>query len=298
MKAENLLIYLLLWILVSCSSKPVEVEFRVMTWNIWHGGIHGNKQQDFKEDTTNTINILKVINQEDPDLLFMQETYCCGMEIAKQAGYSHSWRGSSNLSIHSKYRIIDTIKLFKPFNSHAVIVDIEGQQVLCVNLWLHYLPDYFRDIQTFSVDSLIAGEGTTRLKEIVAIMHSVDSLDKILNIPIIIGGDFNSGSHLDWIKRTKGAHYNKVVQWPVSKLMADRGFKDSFRAANPDPTKTLDGTWGFLSDQIISDRIDFIYYKGSNLKTEFSKIVQDDPPGGFFNSDHRAILSEFVMKTK
>jgi endonuclease/exonuclease/phosphatase (EEP) superfamily protein YafD len=59
----------------------------------------------------------------------------------------------------------------------------------------------------------------------------------------------------------------------------------------------LEGTWGYLSPrEIISDRIDFVYYKGQNLKTISSKIVMEDPEGGFFNSDHRAILTQFELK--
>ncbi|MBT6837514.1 MAG: hypothetical protein HOA61_15870 [Bacteroidetes bacterium] len=289
-KKNRVLIFTLLSLLLaSCSSQ--EIELRVMTWNIWSGGTHGNKTANFEQDTANTINVQKVIEKENPDILFMQETYCCGMDIAKQAGYSYSWRGSSNLSIHSKYPIIDTLKIYQPFNSHGVIIDVHGQHLLCVNLWLHYLPDYFQDIKKLSPDSLIIGEGATRLKEITAILNSADSLGEILNIPIIVGGDFNSGSHLDWIESTKASHYYKVVEWPVSKLMENRGYTDSFREAKPDPTKTLDGTWGFLFDGIISDRIDYIYYKGDNIKTKYSKIVMDDPIDGFFNSDHRAIFS-------
>ncbi len=280
---------------MGCSAQNTK-SVKVMTWNIWHGGLHGSKADDFVKDSSNTINVVKVLKQENPDILFMQETYCCGMDIAKKADYPFSWRGSSNLSIHSKYAIIDTIKIFKPFNSHAVIIDVEGKKILCVNLWLHYLPDYFQDIKELSPDSIIIGEGATRLKEITAILESVDSLEKILNMPIIIGGDFNSGSHLDWVESTKDAHYGKVIEWPVSKLMSDRGFTDSFREANPDPTKTLDGTWGFLFDCIISDRIDFIYYKGENLKAKYSRIIKDNPKDGFFNSDHRAILTQFDIK--
>lgn len=283
-----------MFFLIGCSGQK-QRSFKIMTWNIWHGGLHGVKVNNFKKDTANTVNTLKVIEQINPDILFMQETYCCGMDLAKQSGYSYSWRGSLNLSVHSKYPILDTIKIYKPFNSHGVIIDVEGEKLLCVNLWLHYLPDYFNDIKKLSVDSLIHGEGETRLKEITAIMKTVDSLDKILNIPIIIGGDFNSGSHLDWVESTKTAHYNKVIEWPVSKLMEKHGYTDSFRKANPDPTKTLEGTWGFLSDEIISDRIDYIYYKGDNIKTKDSKIIMDNPIDGFFNSDHRAILSIFEL---
>ena len=291
MRIKNILVVILaLFLFVNCSDKK-HISIKVMTWNIWHGGLHGRITNNFERDTVNTVNVLKVIKREDPDILFMQETYCCGMDIAKQAGYSYSWRGSANLSIHSKYPIIDTINVYKPFNSHAVVVDVEGKSILCVNLWLHYLPDYFHDIKNFDPDSLIAGESETRLKEITAIVNGVDSLAKILNMPIILGGDFNSGSHLDWVESTKQFHYNKIVEWPVSKLMENWNYKDSFREANPDPTKTMDGTWGFLSDEIISDRIDFVYYKGDNIKTKYSRIVQENPVDGFFNSDHRAILS-------
>ncbi|MEA3477597.1 MAG: endonuclease/exonuclease/phosphatase family protein [Bacteroidota bacterium] len=296
MKNLNLsLVYLALLLSAACSG-PHPKSLSVMTWNIWHGGLHGDQSVDFEQDTSNTANILKVIMQESPDILFMQETYCCGMDIAREAGYPYSWRGSSNLSIHSKYPIVDTIHIFRPFNSHAAIIDVDGMNILCVNIWLHYLPDSFQDIKTLSPDSLIAGEGPTRLSEIVSLLHSIDSLENSLNLPIIIGGDFNSGSHLDWVESTREYHYGKVVEWPVSKLMQERGFTDSFREAHPDPLLTLDGTWGFLSDDIISDRIDFIYFKGANLATTYSKIVQDDPPGGFFNSDHRAILSVFDLE--
>ena len=276
---------------LGCS--PDIASVKVMTWNIWHGGLHGDRSVQFEKDTANTLNVLKVIELEDPDILFMQETYCCGMEISKKAGFNYSWRASSNLSIHSKYPIVDTINIFRPFNSQGVIIDINGEKLMCFNIWLHYLPDYFQDIKHFSADSLIAGENETRLSEISSILASIESLGDSLKIPVIIGGDFNSGSHLDWIENTKHAHYNKVVKWPVSTKMTDSGFKDSFRESNPDPLKTLEGTWGFLNNEIISDRIDFIYYKGDELKVKYSKIVMDDPPGGFFNSDHRAILTVF-----
>ena len=268
-----------------------------MTWNIWHGGLHGTKDDGFKKDTANTINIYKVILQEAPDVLLMQETYCCGMEIALMAGYPHSVRASSNLSIHSKYPITDSIKIFKPFNTHAAVIDIDGQQLLFVNTWLHYLPDSFEAIKKIDPDSLIANEGPTRLKEITAIIREIDSLEKSLKIPVVIGGDFNSPSHLDWIESTKEFHYGKVVEWPVSKLMLERGYTDSFREAHPDPTQTLEGTWGYLSPRdIISDRIDFVYYKSQNLKTLTSKIIIEDPKGGFFNSDHRAVITKFELK--
>ena len=41
--------------------------------------------------------------------------------------------------------------------------------------------------------------------------------------------------------------------------MLAHGYTDSFREAHPDPTQTLEGTWGYLSPRdIISDRIDLM----------------------------------------
>ena len=268
-----------------------------MTWNIWHGGLHGTKADGFKKDTVNTINVYKVIHQEAPDVGLMQETYYCGMEIAEQAGYPHSVRVSSNLSIHSKYPIVDTLKIFNPFNAHAMLIDVEGQKLLFVNTWLNYLPDSFEGIKTMSPNSLIANDGPTRLKEITAIINAVDRFKTSLKIPVIIGGDFNSPSHLDWDESTKEFHYGKVVEWPVSKLMEQYGYSDSFREIHPDPSQTLEEKLGYLSPRnIISDRIDFVYYKGKKLKPLSSKIVMEDPEGSFFNSDDRAILTQFEFK--
>tara|TARA_B100000963_G_scaffold107006_1_gene93000 strand:- start:57075 stop:57971 length:897 start_codon:yes stop_codon:yes gene_type:complete len=297
MRYDKLFLLLLTSLILMGCTNPKNKSIKVMTWNIWHGGLHGTKADEFKKDPANTLNVLKVLQYEKADVLLMQETYCCGMEIAQQAGYPYSVRASSNLSIHSRYPIIDSIKIFKPFNAHAVVIDVDDQKLLFVNTWLHYLPDSFEGIKKLTPDSLIANEAPTRLKEITAIISAVDSLEKRLNIPVVMGGDFNSPSHLDWVESTRKFHYGKVVAWPVSKLMLVHGYTDSFREAHPDPTQTLEGTWGYLSPRdIISDRIDFIYYKGQSLKTLSSEIVMEDPKGGFFNSDHRAVLTKFELK--
>lgn len=296
MKHIKIFSFLILIILAASCSSP-QKQIKVMTWNIWHGGTHGHADDQFAQDSSNTENVLKVLLEHQPDIVLMQETYCCGMEIAKQAGFKYSYRGSSNLSIHSKYPIVDSIEIFKSFNSHAAVINIEGENVLFFNIWLHYLPDFFQDIIHLSPDSLIKGESATRLSEIQSILKEMKELEQYSKMPTIIGGDFNSGSHLDWKENTKSQHYNKVVEWPVSKTMEDNGFTDSFRNFHPDPLTTLQGTWGYLSSDIISDRIDYIFYKSNKLNVIDSKIIMDDPPQGFFNSDHRAILTTFQIST-
>jgi len=268
-----------------------------MSWNIWHGGLHGTKDQNFEKDSSNVVNTMKVIQQANPDILLMQETYCCGMDIAKDAGFDYSWRASTNLSIHSKYPIIDTIDVFKPFNSQGVKIKIHEKNIVCFNIWLHYLPDYFNTSKTATAKELVDAEKPTRYREIKSILEEINPfIENADRVPVIIGGDFNSGSHLDWIESTRHLHYDKIVAWPVSKKMYEYGFKDSFREIHPDPLKVPAGTWGgFLFEDMISDRIDYIYYKGKSLTPIRSQIIKDNPPAGFFNSDHRAVLTIFEL---
>lgn len=275
---------------VQCTEKN-SPEIKVMTWNIWHGGLHGTRADGYPKDSANTVQTVKVIQDADPDILFMQETYCCGMESAKKAGFPYSVRSSPNLSIHSKYPIVKDIKMFRPSNSHAAIIDFNGKKLLCVNVWLHWLPDYFSNLDSLTVDSLVAGEYATRFAELKAITQIVDSLQSEYDMPVIMGGDFNSGSHLDWVESTKDKHYNMVVEWPTSKLMADKGYVDTYREVNSDPTNDLAITWGYEAEWKVLDRIDFVYYRGEGLKTQQSRIVKEDPEGGFFNSDHYGVLS-------
>jgi len=293
---NKLLLFTVLPFFLSCCSSQQDT-IKVMTWNIWHGGLHGHKKDNFEKDSSNTVNTLKVIQQAAPDILLMQETYCCGMDIAKTAGFGYSWRASSNLSIHSKYPIIDTLNIFRPFNSQGVKIKIHEKEIVCFNIWLHYLPNYFDSSKTLTPTELIEAEKPTRLSEIDTILTEiVPFIENADRVPVIIGGDFNSGSHLDWIESARHLHFDKIVEWPVSKKVHEYGFKDSFRGMYPDPVVNPAGTWGgFLFDNIISDRIDYIYYKGKGLQVISSHIIKDDPAGGFFNSDHRAVLTEFLL---
>ena len=124
----------------------------VMTWNIWHGGIHGTEAKAYEEDTTNTENVLLVLEQNHSDVLLMQETYCCGMELAQRAGYEYSWRSSSNLSIHSRYPIIDTINFSLPFNAQGAIIEVGDQKLMVINIWLNYLPNTFESSKSSPPD--------------------------------------------------------------------------------------------------------------------------------------------------
>lgn len=53
--------------------------------------------------------------------------------------------------------------------------------------------------------------------------------------PIIMGGDFNEPSHLDWQADTKDLwdHNGAIIHWDCSMMLSKAGFKDAYRENFP-----------------------------------------------------------------
>lgn len=124
------------------------------------------------------------------------------------------------------------------------------------------------------------------------------------NIPILIAGDFNEPSHLDWSDAAVVAGQQPLsVKFPSSSRLASAGLIDIFREVHPDPVKNPGFTWparsltskelgeisqGELTKPVSTptDRIDFIY--GSGV-TAISADVVVTP------SDHHAVIAEIAL---
>lgn len=125
-------------------------------------------------------------------------------------------------------------------------------------------------------------------------------LAEVDQIPIIMGGDFNIHSHLDWTEATKDLylHGGAVVNWTVSKTMESAGFKDSFREINPDPVKNIGTTWMTDADSLATpnrqDRIDYIYYQGKSLQAVSSQCY-DNLLGSLFLFEGKNSSTDQIM---
>ena len=267
-------------------------QLKVMTWNIWHGGRRYGEQVGVQR----TIDI---IQDSQSDVILMIETYGSGAIIADALGY-YFYLISSNLSIMSRYPIRETIEAFRSFNFGGALIELApGNQLVLLDTWLHYLPDYMKSVTegTQPPEELIKDEGETRASEIADILKEIEPLlDRTDVRGFLMAGDFNSGSHLDWIPSTKGLHNDYIVEWPVSKSMIDAGFKDSFRELHIDPLADPGYTWtpraATSSTRYgIRDRIDYIYYKGDGLSPIYSKVIDYHPI--MFPSDHAAVVNCF-----
>jgi endonuclease/exonuclease/phosphatase (EEP) superfamily protein YafD len=114
------------------------------------------------------------------------------------------------------------------------------------------------------------------------------------NTPVILAGDFNSGSHLDWTKANKERHNGLVVKFPSTKFMASAGFRDAFREIWPDETKTPGITWSPIYKDGLQTRMDFIFYKGEKLEPVWAEVI--DTYLFEFPSDHAAVAVSFKIE--
>lgn len=271
-------------------------QFKVLAWNIWHGGHrYGN--------AVGLQRVIDVIKESNADIIGLIETYGSGEIIADSLGY-YFYLISSNLSIMSKYPITETFKAFRAFNFGGARLDLgDGRELVFLDTWLHYLPDVDKSLnEKKSVDEIIKAEGKTRHNEIKQILKEVNAMvEGADQIPIVMSGDFNSGSHLDWTEKAKEIHDGYVIEWPVSKEMIRAGFIDSYRELHINPLLDPGLTWtpraATSSEKYgLRDRIDYIYYQGEKLQAIESKVV--DYHSIMFPSDHAGVSTTFKIITK
>lgn len=303
----GLFLGLILWSgALSCSyGKSGPETLSVLAWNIWHAG----HSKAYGETACNAV--AEILRTSGADVVLVVETYGADTKLADALGYYHRSL-SNNLSVYSRYPIRKT-HLFpdsiSTFNFGGVEIDVAGQKVRVFDMWIHYLPDA-SDVPTGLTGSeLLAWEKSgTRDEETARILSVLRPfIDESDSVPVIVGGDFNSHSHLDWTEATKDLfnHGGAVVAWPVSRMMAEAGFIDSFREMNPDPVIHIGTTWmtNPQAEPNRQDRIDYIYYQGKNIRAVASQC-EDCLTGKefrfrgktfFYPSDHGFVYTKFRL---
>lgn len=262
---------------------------RVMTWNIWHGGRETG-------DVDGPRRVIETIRASDVDVVAMQETYGSGERIARGLGFHLHARGK-NLSIHSRYPIVEDISVFEAFKCVGAIIELPGKTQLAVySIWLPYGEDiWLPEVRRSSTTTQLLKACKPSADAIQQILQQIDERladPKYRGIPVIIAGDFNSMSHLDW-KKDSVNQYGRVVAWETSRLMQDAGFTDSFRQANATVNRLNDATWSPRFKDQEQDRIDFIYYR--HPKLEVAGSIRIDQHNEAFPSDHAAVMTTFSI---
>jgi Endonuclease/Exonuclease/phosphatase family len=268
-----------------------EIELRVMTFNVWYGG----EQVSF-------VQTAEVIRAARPDLIGVQEPDGNLRLLAEAAGFSFV---DEKRNIISRYPLFDPDTADNKYPYTRVLVR-PGRIVAFANTHLTSSPsgpDLIREGK--SQREVLATETRVRVPEVQPYVKALADLIA-QGVPVFFAGDFNTPSHLDWTKEAAAARpeVRFPFEWPVTKLIADAGLRDSYREVHPNPARKPGLTWtpGYPHPWVKSDelheRIDMIWSGGKTTTLE-SKIVGEiknpavDIAVEPYPSDHRAVVSAF-----
>ena len=173
------------------------------------------------------------------------------VESLRQRGltyYSFKTDDSGLLSLHP---ILDSVTIFHGDVSkgslHKLITEIEGKRFAVYTTHLdylncaYYLPrGYDGNTWEYSTDSVTVKDvkemnlASMRHKGIARFIKDANS-EYEKGATVLLGGDFNEPSMLDWTEETKDlfGHNGIVYQWDSSKFLLDNGFSDAYRELYP-----------------------------------------------------------------
>jgi len=321
---------------------PEITELKVLQLNIWHEGT--TVPDGFR-------GIVSIIDQLNPDIVFLCEINnrngipfiprLVNALIGKRKNY---YGESLNLGtgILSKFELKNAKAFSNPGSITKASVDIEGQTFVLYSAHLDYthyecyLPRGYSGTTWKKLDApvtdvnkiLEANRIATRDEAIAAFIVDAEKEIQQKNI-VIMGGDFNEPSHLDWQEDTKNLwdHNGVVINWDCSVMLTDAGFIDTYRQMYSDAAKYPGFTFpagnknvniselAWAPDVDERDRIDFIYYYpnkaielsdikivGPSESVYYGKIGKHDAydefiePTGIWPTDHKGNLATFSLK--
>lgn len=285
-------------------------EFSVLVWNIWHGA----NNESLKED--GRPHAIGIIKEFDPDIVLMVETYGSGKMIADSLGYNFHLIAPDatapdderiNLSIMSRFPLGKRFYFYNHFNIGGIEVFLNDTfKIHVFTTWLNYRP--WEDdplVLNKSPEELIEWEKSgTRPAEADTILNGLRPfLQKADETPLILGGDFNIWSHLDWQEETKELHNGLIVDWWTTSMFEKAGLKDAYREVYPNAYEYPGITWDQPGKKD-EHRIDYIFYKGEKLEVVASEIMKEpvndkitiNGKEFLYPSDHGLVFTKFKLK--
>lgn len=306
---------------------------RVMTFNILQGGGEASNVgfNNSYFDGSRMDELAAVIRLADADVVGVQED-CPSDELLRELGDQWYRVGS----IYSRLPL--TKVSVQQYLTVAKVELTKDRSVTIVNChWFPpkngYGPDLAQAELRGQPDLSDASEIARRIIEKCSVPQgprgyeaTVQPLEKAIanQETVILTGDFNEPSHLDWTERfakegadrwvvnPTGKPLRFAIEWPGSKRLASIGMVDSYREVHPNEVERLGVTWTppypentpgrrSYGDQVL-DRIDRIYHAGKMLYPIAAEVVGENASTsdivfpGRWPSDHRAVVIDFRIE--
>ena len=320
-------------------------ELKVLQLNIWQettmvkGGFDG---------------LIGEIISLSPDIILLSEVrnykgiqFVPRLRKALQAqGKTYYGESTSGIDVAvlSKYKILEQERNSPDAPDAGSVlkarIDVDGHEVVVYSAHLDYthyacyLPRSYdgvtwKKMSSPITDATVIEKANSESLRDEAIRHVIADARKEKDNIVILGGDFNEPSHLDWGEKEKNLrdHRGTVVKWDCSMLLKKAGFKDCYRTKYPNAVTHPGFTYPANNEDVSidrldwapeadgRDRIDFIYYlprKGLKLKNvsitgpqgtilrnqRVDEKTEDNiiPPHGIWPSDHKGVLATFSIR--
>ena len=274
-----------------------EHQFCLMSFNILYGGTHLGQSL---EQTAAVIRLAQA------DIVVACEQWGNAEPLADLLGFTCHivvappyWK---SVAVLSRYPITETF-------ANGVRLELDLQQSVCV-FGVHltstpYQPYRVRDKAYTEIEEILDEARETREQELVDVLSEIRPLIEA-GERVLLCGDFNEPSHLDWTLASarEGHHFGLEMPWPCSKRVTESGMEDAYRVVFPDVCRHPGYTWTSVpglgvggserAEDEVHDRIDFIYYAGLGLEPRAASIVGENSRNADlvvspFPSDHRAV---------
>ncbi len=249
-------------------------DLSVMSFNCWY---------QFTKVHDGIPKAVAAIREGGADVVGLQE---CSVETAEKLagalGFHRVKSGTGGAQIISRFPILETFGVtgIDPTRSVASRIrtgGTDGREFILYNIHLdagHYGPYAARPAGATATQVLEEEAKSPRTAQMTGILGSMAGhLAQSDATPVILTGDFNSPSHLDWVEKTSASHSGVAdVPWPATVLPFQAGLVDSFRLLHPDPAAAPGNTWSTIHKEgEPQDRIDYIFHKGTTIRPVSSR---------------------------
>jgi hypothetical protein len=233
-------------VLVGLLAGPVESHarpFKVLEFNIEYGG---KFVRDGAASVIGWVNLVRVIKTADADVVILCEAEASVAALALAAGYKF---------YDSRMQLLSKFPLREPMDAHGAYTAVEVTStpayVIVANTHLlseHYGP-YKWAAEQGTMDAVALADPASATKRDILQVENHLRLPGLqvqlglprtyTSVPILVGGDFNVPSHLDYtkewlsVRRIPEVGRAAAFPWPVSVAMEAAGFHDSFRDMHP-----------------------------------------------------------------
>lgn len=306
--------------------------FSVLQFNIWQEGtqVPGGYDAIVNEIAAREPDFVTLSEVRNYKNTSFNERIVASLKAKGKIYYAS--KGYDN-GVLSKYPIKDYSK-FSGDAYHRLIAEIRpGQEVAIYSGHLdytHYALYYPRGYDPITSEQLPApvtdlgliskmNNQSKRLQQIQDFIERAKE-DIANNRIVILGGDFNEASYLDWTEgvKYKYDHNGVVMPWGSTLSLSKEGFKDSYRVKYPNEVDYPGFTWPAQSSWTPKaderDRIDYIfYYDNGKIEVDDSYIIGPKAtlvknvstmetskdkfslPIGIWPTDHKAVWTAFTV---